>query len=548
MTTSTPTAPARWSAVLGVLVLAATLLVVSPNPGYAHPDACEKGSESASGFGQRLLGLVNVFAGFLPSTADDDHAEGEDEECFSEDLAASLDDSDATLRSGETAGDGLIHIANLPKTGPFDSPSAYNSDIAFQGDYAIQGNYQGFQVTDISDPGNPEVVSQVDCPGSQNDVSVYGDLIITSTDSPRTNDTCDNEPQPAARRADPDTWEGIRVFDWSDPTDPQLLTSVLTFCGSHTHTIIPDEAGDRLLVYVSSYDVATNYWNCGTPWTNISVVEVPLSDPASAHVIGTPDPWEDSGFTPNPGTSRSPNWPAEGYPGTRTTNGCHDITVYPAIGLAAGACMGEGVLMDITDPESPVVTAQVFDDNFAFWHSATFSHDGSAVLFTDELGGGGSATCNPTIPEEQGANAIYVIEDGDLEFASYWKLPRTQSNTENCVAHNGNLLPLRDRTVMAQSWYQGGVVLLDWTDPYDPQELAWFDRGPFDENSASPIAGTWSAYFYNGHIYSNDIQMGLDVFRIHPKAIGAKHQGELNSSKVGELNAQHQLPLTTRRR
>jgi hypothetical protein len=535
---------ARTTSWFGVVALTLTLVVVTPSPGVAHPDACEEKQEVAAvGFAGRLLGLVNVFAAFLPLSSSEADHDAEDEECFSEELAAQLDDADATLRSGEVAADGLQLIANLPKSGPFDATSAYNSDIAFSGTYAIQGNYQGIQVTDISDPGDPQVVSQVDCPGSQNDVSVHGDLIITSTDSPRTNDTCDNDPQPPARRHEPSTWEGIRVFDWSDPTDPQLLTSVRTFCGSHTHTIVPD--GDRLLVYVSSYDLQTNYWNCNeddAPWTNISIVEVPLDDPASARVIGEPNPWEGTEFTPNPGTSRSPGWPEEGYPGTRRTTGCHDITAYPALALAAGACMGEGVLMDISDPTSPTVVSQVMDDNFAFWHSATFSHDGSAVLFTDELGGGGSATCNPTIPAEQGANGIYVVEDGQLEFASYWKLPRTQWNTENCVAHNGSLLPLADRTVMAQAWYQGGIVLLDWTDPYDPRELAWFDRGPLSEESLV-LGGSWSAYFYNGHIYSNDIQQGLDVLRIDPRAIGARSQRELNSIRWDEFNAQHQEPL-----
>jgi hypothetical protein len=207
--------------------------------------------------------------------------------------------------------------------------------------------------------------------------------------------------------------------------------------------------------------------------------------------------------------------------------------------------MGEGVLMDISEPESPKVVSQAIDDNFAFWHSATFNDDGTAVLFTDELGGGRSATCNPTISSEQGANAIYVIEDGELEFASYWKLPRTQSNTENCVAHNGSLLPLADRTVMVQSWYQGGVVLLDWTDPYEPVELVWFDRGPMSEERLV-LGGSWSAYFYNGFIYSNDIQQGLDVLRVDPRAIGARSQRELSTARWDELNPQHQVPLPRR--
>lgn len=458
--------------------------------------------------------------------------------------SASQAQSDEVLRSGETASDGLQLIANLPKTGPFAGTSAYNSDIAFQGKYAIQGNYEGVQITDISRPHKPEVVVQAVCPGSQNDVSVYGDLLITSTDSPRTDDSCNSSAQPASNRSDPNTWEGIRVWDWSDPKNPEVVANVRTFCGSHTHTILPEPENNRLLVYVSSYDVQSNYWNCSNPWTNLSVVEVPLDDPASSSVIGEPNPWEGTEFDPNPGTTRDPSWPAAGFPGTRTTNGCHDVTAYKEIGLIAGACTGEGVLMDIaTDSENPKVTSRVIDPNFAFWHSATFSHDGSSVLFTDELGGGGMATCVSAIPDSNGANAIFTIEDGDLEFASYWKLPREQSTTENCVAHNGSLLPLKDRTVMVQAWYQGGISLLDWTDPHNPTELAWFDRGPLDEETLI-LGGSWSAYYYNGHIYSNDIQLGLDVLRIHPSKLNPGDQGELNRFKWDEFNAQFQEPLS----
>jgi hypothetical protein len=418
--------------------------------------------------------------------------------CVAGEDIARLDDSGATLEPGETdSSKDMSLVANLPKQGAFAPESAFNSDLAFQGDYAYAGNYNGFTVYDISRPQKPEHVVQVLCPGSQNDISVRGDILILSTDSSRTDSSCDSGSQTAAN---PTSWEGIKVFDISNPARPEYVAAVETACGSHTHSLAPSHDGETLYAYVSSYSPNVAYPDCQPPHDQISIVKVPVADPASASLAATPVLFPDGG---NPGGN-----------GSSTTSGCHDITAYPSRDIAAGACMGDGILLDISDREAPKVTEQVRDTkNFAFWHSATFNDAGTKVVFTDELGGGGAPTCNPTTGDTKGANGIYDIVDGRLEFRSYYKMPRTQSNTENCVAHNGSLVPVEGRDIMVQAWYQGGISVYDFTDSSNPREIGWFDRGPLS-NERLVLGGSWSAYWYNGYIYSNDIQQGLDVLEL----------------------------------
>jgi hypothetical protein len=391
-------------------------------------------------------------------------------------------------------------LANLPKQAPFAGVNSYGTDMAFQGDLAYVGNYDGFVVYDIKDPRRPTIVSQVLCPGSQNDVSVSGNLLFLSTDSRWTDDSC--SASPATSRTD--YWEGIKVFDISDPAAPRYVAAVETDCGSHTHTLVPDTAGESLYLYVSSYSPSALLADCQPPHDKISIVEVPLDDPAAAAIVAEPVLFGDGG---NPGGN-----------GSSATSGCHDITVYPSRNLAAGACMGDGVLMDITDRTAPRVIERVTDTtNFAFWHSATFNNDGTKVVFTDELGGGGAATCNATVGPNRGADGIYDIvgsgDDRTLQFRSYFKIPREQSSTENCVAHNGSLIPVVGRDIMVQAWYQGGISVWDFTDSANPREIGWWDRGPISATQLV-LGGSWSAYWYNGHIFSSDIQQGLDVLQI----------------------------------
>ncbi|AEG45611.1 LVIVD repeat-containing protein [Isoptericola variabilis J7] len=415
-------------------------------------------------------------------------------------------------------------LANIPKNGHFTAESAYSSDMAFQGDYAFAGNYNGFTVYDVSDPAAPEQVVQVLCPGSQNDISVYGDILVLSTDSRRTNDSCENQGVPGSDTTSP-YWEGLKIFDVSDPTAPEYVTSVETACGSHTHSLAPSKDGRTLYAYVSSYSPNVNLVNCQPPHDLISIVKIPVKAPETAEVVATPVLFPDGGY--------------EGAPGKSATSGCHDITTYVKLDLAAGACMGDGILMDISDRENPVVISSVRDtENFAFWHSATFNNDGTKVVFTDELGGGGAATCNPTVGEKRGANAIYDIVDGELEFRSYYKIRRTNTNTENCVAHNGSLIPVKGKDIMVQAWYQGGISVFDFTDSEKPTEIAWFDRGPLS-NERLILGGSWSAYYYNGYVYSNDIQQGFDVLRI----ADAAGVGKQKPNTYKEFNPQQQIPF-----
>ena len=221
-------------------------------------------------------------------------------------------------------------------------------------------------------------------------------------------------------------------------------------------------------------------------------------------------------------------------------NQCHDITVYPAIGLAGGACEGYGLLLDITDPANPRRLAAVADSNFAYWHSATFSNDGSKIMFTDEWGGGMGPKCRADDPMEWGANAIFTVEDGEMVFQSYFKMPAAQTELENCVAHNGSLIPVPGRDIMIQGWYQGGISLIDWTDPQNPIEIGYHDRGPFMADQPS-MAGSWSVYWYNGVIVNSEIQRGLDIFELVPSS--ALTQNEIdaaNSVQLTHLNSQGQ--------
>ncbi|MFE2547132.1 LVIVD repeat-containing protein [Streptomyces sp. NPDC059355] len=391
------------------------------------------------------------------------------------------------------------HLANIPST----YPGVINTDLAFQGKYAYAGNYNGFTIYDIGNPKAPKTVSQVLCPGGQNDVSVQGDLLFLSTDSSRSDDSCNSVSQPATEKS---SWEGIKIFDIKDKKNPKYIKSVETNCGSHTHTLVPGERD--IYLYVSSYSPNEAFPDCQPPHDGISVIKVPKKHPTQAAVVAFPVLFPDGG---NPGGAANP--------GVTKTTGCHDITVLPSKKLAAGACMGDGILFDISKPEQPRVIDRVQDNvNFAFWHSATFNEKADKVVFTDELGGGGGATCNEATGPNRGADGIYDITGrGDqrkLVFRSYFKIPRLQADTENCVAHNGSLIPVGGgRDIMVQSWYQGGVSVWDFTDSARPKEIGYFERGPLTTDRLG-LGGSWSAYYYNGYVYSNDIVKGLDVLRI----------------------------------
>ncbi|GAA5148290.1 hypothetical protein GCM10023340_21960 [Nocardioides marinquilinus] len=433
---------------------------------------------------------------------------------------ARLEPAVPEVRSGEVDRSKVMRqIARVPLAGSFAQDGAFGTDLAFRGDYAFVGNYLGFAVYDIGNPAKPQRVAQVECPGSQNDISLYKGLLVLSVDSLRSNSTCDNE---AATAPLPGTWEGIRVFDISNPRKPRFVKSVLTACGSHTHTLAPSRDGRDLFVYVSSYGPSPALPNCQPPHDRISIVKIPVANPGQAKV-----------------TARPVLFPGGGVDGddySSDTSGCHDITAYPAKNLAAGACMGDGILMDITKRSAPRVISRVRDTrNFAFWHSATFNNAGTKVVFTDELGGGGGAECNNDVGPNRGADGVYDIVKRRLVFRSYFKIPRVQSDTENCVAHNGSLVPVEGRDIMVQAWYQGGTSVWDFTDSRNPRELAHFDRGAISDDELV-LGGSWSSYWYNGHIYSSDITRGLEVFEVS----GLRWAGEAAKVRMSLFNAQSQ--------
>ncbi|MCJ7420307.1 DUF305 domain-containing protein [Sphingomicrobium astaxanthinifaciens] len=395
------------------------------------------------------------------------------------------------------------------------------TDMAFDKDKLFVGNYHGFNMYRLAEDGVPELLSSVVCPGGQGDVSVVGDLLIMSVEQGRGRVDCGLEG--VSEDVSEERFRGIRIFDISDLAMPRQVGLVQTCRGSHTHSIV-DANDERVIVYVSgTAGVRDEKELAGcigfvpgdtrTALFSIDVVEIPVADPAAARIVNSPRIFADAEGN-IAGLWRGGDH-GEGTQTTYQTNQCHDITVFPERKIAAGACSGNGILLDISDPMKPVRIDAVTDKGFAYWHSATFNNDGTKVVFTDEWGGGGRPRCRASDPDTWGADAIYDIVDGKLVFRSYYKLPAPQSDEENCVAHNGSAIPVPGRDLFAQAWYQGGLSIMDFTDSDNPVEIAYFDRGPvFDERMS--FGGYWSTYFYNGRLYGTEITRGLDVFALEP--------------------------------
>jgi hypothetical protein len=418
-----------------------------------------------------------------------------------------------------------------------------NSDLAFQGNRLFLGNFHGFNTYDIENARNPRLIASVVCPGGQNDVSVHGNLLFMSVEATRARIDCGGQGIPEAVSAE--RFRGIRIFDITDMNRPRQVAAVQTCRGSHTHTLVTNPK-DPANIYI--YNSGTSTPRSGeelegcvdagpddpnTALFSIDVIHVPVAAPEQARIVSRPRIFADEttgslaglwqGGDHGPGTQSS-----------RMTNQCHDITVYPEVGLAAGACSGNGILLDISDPVNPRRLDSAVDRSFAYWHSATFNNDGTKVIFTDEWGGGTRPRCRATDPLEWGANAIFDIVDGKLVFRSYFKMPAPQTETENCVAHNGSIIPVPGRDIMVQGWYQGGVSVFDFTDSANPVEIAFFDRGPISAEHLI-TGGYWSTYWYNGHIYASEIARGMDIFRLSP----SQHLSQ------NEIDAASQIRLTT---
>ena len=419
-----------------------------------------------------------------------------------------------------------------------------NTDLLFSGNFMVAGNYHGFNTYDISNARAPRHIGSVVCPGGQGDVSLVGNLLIMSVQEVRGRLDCGLQgvPEPISD----ERVKGIRIFDVSDFTNPTQVAAVQTCRGSHTHTVVsdPTTVSGSIFVYVSGTSAVRDdeelagcssdspFEDENSALFRIEVIEIPAENPAAARIVNRPFIFAD----PDNGTLAG-LWDGGDHGDdtqtTRQTNQCHDITTFPGIGLAAGACSGNGILLDISDPANPERLDQVIDPGFSYWHSATFNNRGDKVIFTDEWGGGGRPRCRAQDPLTWGADAFYDIVDGKLQFRSHYKMSAPQTDTENCVAHNGSLIPVPGRDLFVQAWYQGGVSIVDFTDSMNPVEIAFFDRGPIDEEELI-TGGYWSTYWYNGHIYGTEISRGLDVFAL--QSSDYLTENEIAAASLPELN------------
>jgi hypothetical protein len=483
----------------------------------------------------------------------------------------------------------LKHVSLTQPSEKFLSPNGpgdqrfWQSDLGFTRNYVAQGNFSGFQVWDITNPEHPTLATAYVCPGSQVDVSFYHNLLFLSHESTAGRIDCGIQGIPDS--VSKERARGIRIYDVSDMHNPKPIKIVQTCRGSHTHTVVEDP-NDKNNVYVyvsgsagvrSPNELAgcSDRYPAEDPNSSlfrIEIIQVPLANPGAAHIVSSAHIFENLAAPPRNAARDSLDAASRrggrgGRGGGRGAGGaadsaaraaaarrealrppgptqCHDITVYPWARLAGGACAGYGLLLDISDVKSPKRIDAVADANFAFWHSATFNNDASKVLFTDEWGGGTQPRCRETDHYEWGADAIFTIDaQKQLRFQNYYKMPAVQTSIENCVAHNGSLVPVPGRDIMVQGWYQGGISMFDWTDAKHPVEIAFFDRGPIDTVLA--VAGSWSAYWYNGYIYSSEIGRGLDVFQMLPsEALTQNEIDAANTVHYDYLNVQGQPHIT----
>lgn len=460
---------------------------------------------------------------------------------------------------------GIGDTSKMPK--PFQLVIAQlafaNSDMAFQGNHLFQGNFYGVNIYDISDPGATKLLTSMVCSGGQGDVSVYGNLMFMSVEMPNGRVDCGTQgfAPPAADQAnhpagEKDRFRGVRIFDISDIKSPRQVAAVQTCRGSHTHTLVVDPKDkNNVYIYVSETSFvrpSEELAGCSaeppakdknTALFRIEVIKVPLKSPQDAKIVSSPRVFMDPRSGVINGLNNGGTHGRDGLQKPVDTDQCHDITVYSELGLAAGACSGNGILLDIKDPANPKRIDAVNDPNYSYWHSATFSNDGKKVVFTDEWGGGLGARCRANDPNVWGANAVFHLTNSKLKFAGYYKLPTAQGDSENCVAHNGSLVPIPGRDIEVQAWYQGGISVMDFTDANHPVEIAYFDRGPIDPKMLV-LGGDWSAYWYNGNIYASEIARGLDIFELTPTKYLT--QNEIDAAKtvqVAELNVQNQQKL-----
>ena len=457
----------------------------------------------------------------------------------------------------DTASKNMRLVSFTPKAAQFDTVRGLtfiNSDMAFGTHFVYQANFAGFSVYDISDPAKPVLASVVECITSQGDPTIVGHLLFISAEGGGNRNDCGK-----GGVQDPkDHMAGVRIFDVSNPKAPKLIKNVQTCKGSHTHTLVPSPTDKNIIyLYVSGGSAArpaselAGCKNGDDPddVTNslyrLDVIKVPLDHPENAFVVTGARIF--SGLDMAPGSANRPAFNPNGRGGATGAaaaplhtgpRNCHDVTAYPEKHLLAAACTGYGLLVDITNPEKPFRLAAAADTNFQGWHTAVFSNDGKKVVFTDEWGGGTGPMCQANSMMEMGGNAILTIgPDKKYTEHAYFKMPAALGAQMNCVSHNGGIIPVPGRDLMVQGWYQGGVDVMDFTDADHPTEIAYFSRGPIDppmgadvpmpagaagaggrggRGNTATVGGSWGAYYWNGMIYSSELDRGFDVMELKP--------------------------------
>lgn len=471
----------------------------------------------------------------VKAKTDDTEDAGEETQASDDDIGRNGDEGDAKTEWGER----------------WPLLSFWNTDMAFSKDILVAGNYHGFNIYKLDGEGLPILASSIVCPGGQGDISIVDNLLIMSVEQTRGRIDCGLEG--ISEDVSNERFRGLRIFDIADVSSPKQVGLVQTCRGSHTHSVVSAD-DKRIVVYNSgTAGVRDEEELAGcigevpgderTALFRIDVIEIPVANPAAARITSSPAVFA------NAEGRMSGLWQGgdhgEGTQDTRRTDQCHDITVFPELKLAAGACSGNGILLDISNPLTPKRIDDVADPGFAYWHSATFNNDGTKVLFTDEWGGGTQPRCRASDPMTWGANAFYSIDDGKLNFESYFKIDAPQSEQENCVAHNGSIVPVPGRDIFVQAWYQGGISVIDFTNIGKPQEIAFFDRGPI-HNERMIIGGYWSTYWYNGKIYGTEIIRGLDVLALEPSEFLTEN--ELAAALLADMgdtfNPQQQFKVT----
>jgi hypothetical protein len=503
----------------------------------------------------------------------------------------STSDPRANLKPGRfdagTAESGMHLVSFSPKPAQFDTSRGLtfiNSDLAFgNSHYAYQGNFAGFTVWDVSNPAKPVVASVVECITSQGDPSIIGNLLFVSAEGAGNRNDCGK-----GGVQDPkDHMAGVRIYDVSNPSAPKLIKNVQTCKGSHTHTVIPSPTDPKVVyLYVSGQQAArpaTELAGCknGTDPADptnslyqLDIIKVPLDHPEQAAVI--PGARIFTGLDASPdcvtfcapaGERRPPaNYMSRGAAKADSAtlaavvhtgpHNCHDVTAYPAYHLLGAACSSHAILVDISNPEHPVRLAALTDtNNFQGRHTAGFSNDARKSLWTDEWGGGTGPMCQAGSIMELGGNTI-IVESADnkkMVQHAYFKLPAAQTAQENCVSHNGGLIPVPGRDLYVQGWYQGGIDIMDFTNADHPFEIGYFDRGPIDppadtskasERSRYTIGGSWGAYYWNGWIYSSELDRGFDVLELTPgPQLSANEIAAAKLVTMKEYNPQSQPKL-----